>query len=308
MPTDTEITTPETEKSEAGLEVRNVRDNSLGLAGYLKSIADQKSTDESDEVETPDPKGEANKEAESDASKKEDTAKTEESKKSDKVKVEVSVEESRKLLKERDRVITKLGQTNAALQSDIAGLKQQIEIVNQKLDGTYEAKKADQAPKVNVEEVRVKAVIDTSAKVAAKKYKEQGGMDYVTAQIFAPDAPFRKFDGDRAVQARVFGSDSPVEEAFAVLEEQEIVEKYGAGDLKTIVEGLKRDLREELKAELQGKPKPVMKPVPKKIVGMGPDAGGENNLPRVDRTNVPDDLDMNRVFPHLRNTPFNERG
>ena len=304
----TAIETPSAEsKAETEIKARNVRDNSFGLAGYLTDIATQKSSEEN--VAEPEVEPEAKVEPqESVTAPKTEPVKTEASTKTDKVKVEVSVEESRKLLKERDRVITRLGQTNADLKTEIAAMKASLDVVNQKLDGTYDAKTAAQPKPVDLETVRMKAVIDTSAKIAAKRHKDEGGMEYVTAQVFAPDAPFRAFDGDKAIQARVFGSDSPVEEALLVLEEREIVEKYGSGDLKTIIEGLKRDLTEQIKAELKGtKPAADTRPVPKRIVGVGPDAAGENNLPRQETSNVPADINFNSVFPHLKNAPFGGR-
>lgn len=124
-------------------------------------------------------------------------------------------------------------------------LKKNTEMINKKLDGTWnpeeEAKLSQPDPKQIFTQAEILGKVKSSSKIAAQKY----GADKVQAMIFAEGAPFRKFDNDPYIQARVLSSDAPVLEAFAILEENEFRSKWG-NDPKTIEENIKKSHEEEL--------------------------------------------------------------
>lgn len=124
-------------------------------------------------------------------------------------------------------------------------LKKNTEMINKKLDGTWnpeeEAKANQPDPKQLMTHAEILGKVKASSKIAAEKY----GMDKVQSMIFSDTAPFRKFDNDPHIQARVLSSDAPVLEAFAILEEMEFRSKWG-NDAKTIEENIRHKHEEEM--------------------------------------------------------------
>lgn len=124
-------------------------------------------------------------------------------------------------------------------------LKKNFEMLNKKLDGTWnpeeEAKASQPDPRQLFSQAETLGKVKASARVAVERY----GADKVQAMIFADNAPFRKFDNDSAIQARVLSADAPVLEAFRILEENDFRAKWG-NDPKAIEENIRKKTEEEL--------------------------------------------------------------
>ena len=135
---------------------------------------------------------------------------------------------------------------------EIQDLKQSIGILTKKFDGTYD--EATDGPKP----IPPEALVDQakqSERVASSHWAavEQYGEEFVMKTIWNDDAPFRKFDGDPAVQARVFGAKLPIVEAIKVVKEAETKAKYGADPdamRQVIAKEVRADLEKEVRAQI----------------------------------------------------------
>jgi hypothetical protein len=85
--------------------------------------------------------------------------------------------------------------------------------------------------------------------MAAELYKDKGGEAYLEKMIYAPDAPFRKFDNNPIVQNMVLNSDAPVMAAMKIIEEQEFRTKWGDNPTK-IEAAIRKKAEEELTEKL----------------------------------------------------------
>ena len=304
-------------KAEPVIDVRNTKaPNGLGLKGWLEGNLVEQTSDGSDEDATvgtsipePEPKVEEKKEKTVTAKSPDKPVEKEASDASVKVKTELTASETAKLLKERDRTITRLGQTNAAMKDDLAALKQQIADVNAKLDGTYDPKKAPKADDNALQQAELRGVVKTSKKIAARAYAKEHDLsieeatDYIDSQLFSDGAPFREYDKNAAVQTRVLTADSPIEEALAVLKEAALKKQYG-DDLTGMIAKITEEVTAKLKQDLAPVPKEkkVIKTPP---VGVGPDAPGvAGGKPQKETADAPTQVDMNVIFPWLKNMPF----
>lgn len=153
-----------------------------------------------------------------------------------------------KQLTDTRNAFTQERQTNKQLLQKQQALESKLDIVMKKLDGTYdEAKDGPKPPQPD--EVQRSERVATSHWAAVDKY----GEEYVMKTVWADDAPFRKFDNDPAVQARVMNSRVPILEAIKVVKEAEAKEKYGDDPetmRKTITEELKESLTKEIRQQL----------------------------------------------------------
>lgn len=138
------------------------------------------------------------------------------------------------------------------LSNENSALKRQLDVINKKLDGTYDP--VLDAPKVDTqEEATHKALtlgkVQTSVAMAAEIYKDKGGAAYIEKMIYAPDAPFRKFDNNPMIQSLVLNSDAPVLAAMKILEHGEFTTKWGNSPEK-IEAAIRKKVEEELTEQL----------------------------------------------------------
>ena len=130
-------------------------------------------------------------------------------------------------------------------QKQITQLNHQIAVLTKKFDGTYDDAKDGPkvlAPEVLVEQTKQSERVAASHWAAVETYGEQ----YVMDTIWSDTAPFRKFDGDPVVQARVMSAKLPIVEAVKIVKEAEAREKYGADP-----EAMRQMIAKEVRAELE---------------------------------------------------------
>lgn len=153
-----------------------------------------------------------------------------------------------KQLKDTRDYATRVNQQNLKLESDLGALRQQMETLAKKMDGTYEEPKTPSS-----DEVRRETSLVTRVNVSMDAAIEHYGQEEVARLITGESAPWKELEKDPAVNARVFASRLPVFEAIKVVQEHEARQKYG-GDLstmqKTIKEEMTKELRESIRAEL----------------------------------------------------------
>lgn len=195
---------------------------------------------------------EAAPESKADASK-ESATKPEETKpaETDADKAQKELTRLNKQLKDTRDAYTRERQVNLETQRKIESLTKQIEVLGKKFDGTYDEQR--DAPKALPPEVLVDEA-KKSERVAASHWAavEQYGEEYVMKTIWADDAPFRQFDADPAVQARVFNAKLPLLEAIKVVKEAEAKAKYGS-DPDAMRKAIETEIRTSLEKEVREK-------------------------------------------------------
>ncbi len=196
-----------------------------------------------------------NAEAKSEATETE--AKAEEVKEKSEEKVpEVNYAEENEKLKKEIEVSNKRQRDTAnwatGFNSQMSDLKKQNEILSKKMDGTYdaeaEAKANEVDPNLLVQNAKTLGKVEASYSLAKQKY----GEETVQKALYNSDSPFRKFDNNPAIQARVLGSDAPVMEAMTVLEEGAFHEKWGS-DISAVEAKIKDSFRAELEKKADEK-------------------------------------------------------
>lgn len=184
-------------------------------------------------------------------------------------------------------------------QRQIQHLNQQIGVLTKKLDGTYdEAKDGPKAvpPEALVDEAKKSERVASSHWAAVEQY----GEDYVMKTIWNDEAPFRKFDGDPVVQARVFNAKLPILEAIKVVKEAEAKAKYGADP-----EAMRQTIEKEVRADLETKVrKEILKELKQKggdfeaVKGLGGVAGSTESA----KSSEPPRLVFESLFPGFQKT------
>jgi len=236
-----------------------VKDAGLGLSEFLNGSdapeGETPSQDEAPEIETkPQVEDEpaVEEKAEEKADEKEVKADSEEPKEP---QIEEKVESKphdwdsddnpyKKQYFDTQRYATQVNQDNV-------NLKRQFEIINKKLDGTYdpETDVELQAPADQISamaEVRGKAL---ASREYAVEMAQRDGKDaaWVEARIAEFD---RTYGRNPAIQARVLTSQSPVVEALKVLDEQSWLSTWGR-DVKQIEAKIRDDERKKFEAKVE---------------------------------------------------------
>lgn len=127
-------------------------------------------------------------------------------------------------------------------------LARQVEILGQKIDGTWDPAapaNKEPTPQEIAHHAEIKGKVTSSISVAEERF----GKDFVHQQLFAEGAPFRKFDTDATIQARVLNAPAPVLEALQVLKEQDFQAKYGR-DPEAIKDAIRKELEPELRTKI----------------------------------------------------------
>lgn len=113
-------------------------------------------------------------------------------------------------------------------------LQKQMEIINKKLDGTYDPEAEAKAEEIHPEQIARTAEnvgrITASREAAFQIYgggDNDKGQALVAEKLWAENAPFRAIEHLPQVQARVMNSPSPVLEAMKIVEEYAFAQKWG---------------------------------------------------------------------------------
>lgn len=135
----------------------------------------------------------------------------------------VDMDEVMRQLNDQTKANKKLGKNNIALLEQVKSLKAEMQELRSKYDGTY-------TPPVGPTPEQERAMLEYQAREAAsrKVADEKYGTETVQAKIFAEDSPYRQLISEHPwVHARVMGSDTPILEAFTVMDEMEVLTKFG---------------------------------------------------------------------------------
>jgi len=130
-------------------------------------------------------------------------------------------------------------------------LKKQIEMINKKLDGTYdyEAEEEQEVPPEAIQaQAKIEGKIEASNLAAIKEY----GEEYVNKMIWAEDAPFRELYADPVIAMEVDTSPAPVLKAIEILQREEFHKKYGK-DPQTIRQKITEEIEKELSDKITKK-------------------------------------------------------
>ena len=213
-----------------------------------------------------------------------------------------------KRLKDNQHWTNKVNQQNVEVGRKLEEALQKIEVLNKKLDGTYEEPQAVD-PEVKVTQAITHTKLADSHVAAVEIFKAQG-MDDEAAEnevkrlVWNDDAPFQALQKDPSIYARVMNAKLPVVEAVKVVREQETRQKYGSTPesmreklKQEIREELKTELRQELEAELKGKG--VQRERPKPVAGLSEVRG----VTKVEATESDQTLSLESLFPsHFQKT------
>lgn len=153
----------------------------------------------------------------------------------------VDMDEVMRQLNDQTKANKKLGKNNIALLEQVKSLKAEMQELRSKYDGTY-------TPPVGPTPEQERAMIEYQAREAAsrKVADEKYGSETVQAKIFAEDSPYRQLISEHPwVHARVMGSDTPILEAFTVMDEMEVLTKFGAST-QTVLDNVTKVVKDNL--------------------------------------------------------------
>ena len=164
-------------------------------------------------------------------------------------------------------------------------LQKQMEIINKKLDGTYdaeaEAKAQEIPPHIISQTSEMAGKIVASRQAAFEIY----GKDNVENLLWADNAPFRAIENDPMVQARVMSSMSPVLEAMKCVEEASFYSKWGKSP-KDIEENIKKAYEKEIEDRVTKKILEKVNLKEKQVTGIGEARGAPGATPP-DKNKIP---------------------
>ncbi len=111
----------------------------------------------------------------------------------------------------------------------LADLKRQNEILQKKVDGTYDPAKDDlPSPDAIANEVRQREVTHARARASVEAAKRIYGEETLHKAIFADDAPFKKIEQEEpAVAAAIMAADAPAIAAMELLEARQFEARWG---------------------------------------------------------------------------------
>jgi len=242
------------------------KENGLGMSEFLKPTSEEKA--EAIPPVTPAQVAEVPNEAKPEEKKEPAKPDAEQPKES----LETLKQEAANLKKQLKDVRDGYSQerkTNKESLAQIQELKQAIGVLTKKIDGTYDEVK-DAPPVLTSQQIETEAETRATVRtshfaaveylMARDKLTETEADAKVKELVWSEDAPFRAFDTDRAVQARVLGAKVPIIEALKVVQEAEDKKKYGDSPAamreslkKELTEQIETKVREKLLKELKGK-------------------------------------------------------
>lgn len=243
-------------------------DNGFGLAAFLSQGTEQEdSKGESSPAEAEEsPSDEAKAEAEEKPGQKEESTeeevkaeseeKTEEPEQkaewdSDENPHKVEAAKLAERLKATRDYATRVNQQNAEL-------AKKLEVLEKKIDGTYDADEDTRQVQQNqAASAELAGRVQSSIAAANRLYGEEN----VQKLLFAEDAPFRQLEeSDTAVRARVMSSATPALEAIQVLRERDFFSRWGTDPDQIeakieakIREKITKEVTEKVRKEFEGK-------------------------------------------------------
>lgn len=135
-------------------------------------------------------------------------------------------------------------------------MKRQLDIINKKLDGTYDPEAEAKANEIQPEALaRTAENVGriTASREAAYQIYGQGdsakGEQIVSDTLWANNAPFRAIEHLPQVQARVMNSPSPVLEAMKIVDEYAFAQKWGKTP-QEIESNIKKAYRKEIEDQV----------------------------------------------------------
>ena len=146
----------------------------------------------------------------------------------------------KKQLGEQTMANKKLGRSNIDLLQQNKALKQTIEDLQARFDPSY-TPPAGPTP----EQERAKIQMEEREAVSRKYADEKYGADVVQSKIYAEDGPYAQLIREQPwLHHRVMSSDDIVAEAFAVLEEVDMLNKFGRSSA-AVLENVGKTLRDQ---------------------------------------------------------------
>lgn len=156
-----------------------------------------------------------------------------------------------KRLKDTRDYATRVQQQNKELESKLAAMTKQLEVLNAKIDGTY-VEPVGPSPEQLEEQRRWMERANTDRQAMYDQYGEAT----VNERLFNPDAPYLKLEqSDPLIMERLKRSSRPVLEAWKILERHEFETKYGTEPeaiKKAIIDEYVQSETSQLTAELKG--------------------------------------------------------
>ena len=215
--------------------------------------SDDKSTPEKDDKSKEKP---LEPEKTSDKSKKDDVEKKGDEKKTlaseeEKVAIEKAAKEKWeseenpffKRFRDASAYANREHQENLQLKQQVTKLSQDMQILQKKADGTYDPEKDDPVKQIRPEDVATQALNVGKMLASKNAMVAQHGAEKVNATL---DEFTQTFGDNEMIQAVVLGSESPVSEAFRILDRYKFEQKYG-----TSPDDWRKNLRTEIEAELR---------------------------------------------------------
>lgn len=209
-------------------------------------------------------------------------------------------EKKDKQIKDTRDALTQERKDKLELKRQLAEQAEQLKVINAKLDGTYEDKKA---PHKTDEQVKAESDYSAKIKLSEKNAKKKHGEEVIEEKITAKDSPYMVLEREKPwVGPRVGYSDDPIEEALQVLWEEDKFTEHKTRNWQDILEkevqsalDAKRDeLVKEATDQIQGK----VKREPAKVRGLsearGMTPGTEKQKP------ASPDAFLNKAFGHLK--------
>ena len=291
-PTNTGTTpSPTPPKSEKPKTV-NPLENGLGLGSFLdplkKPAETAKPAQPKPEAKVEPPATEAKAEP-----KKEKVAAPKYGELEDPLKnIQEELAKKEKQLKDTRDAFTQDRQRIIDLKKEMSEARDAIKKLERLMKGEVDDLPQNPDPKVALEQERIKTKVEVSHAAAIERY----GEEEVNRLIWAQDAPFREYDQDAAIQARVMNAKLPVIEAIKILKEEEAKTKWGSTP-DEMDEAIRKEertkLEKELRAEYQKKHKgPAIEPVQ----GLG----GVRGHSVAESTKSNQALNLNTLFPNFK--------
>lgn len=186
-------------------------------------------------------------------------------------KLPVNWEDENNTYKKRHKDAAKWA--NQVHQQNLA-LQQQLEIINKKLDGTYDPEQ-DAPPPIDPQAIaqesefggRIAASRESAFEIYGKGNIEEG-KKIVEQTLWADNAPFRQIEQHPMVQMRIMGSSSPVLEAMKIVKEYAFYQKFG-NTPELIEDNIKKAYEKEIEDRVTKKVLDKVKLKEEQVKGIG---------------------------------------
>lgn len=149
---------------------------------------------------------------------------------------------------------TRVNQENKQLKDQLSLQAKQLEIINQKLDGTYEEpEELAPDPKEIEERARFQGKLNASESLALQQFQKQfgkEGKERLRQLVTAPNSLYNQLEKQNPLyRQRVLNSSSPVHEALKIVQEESFFRKYGR-DPRAIMANMRKEMEGDSKQKL----------------------------------------------------------